>query len=138
MSPGRQVPWASWQEWKQVGDALSSQNRSDQLRALSQVAPAAARVAPIHQSSKRPVGCVGLAPSRNPNVAMRLIGSPGHQSRLVRRTALAALKPGPRYLCTQVQLWRARGKIPLAVDITAVLVELRVRCALPKYVCFSP
>ena len=32
-----------------------------------------------------------------------------------------------KYLCLQLSVWRCRGKVPLAVDVTACLTEINIR-----------
>ena len=42
--------------------------------------------------------------------------------------AIAAFSHFPELVvCVQIRIWRVRGKIPLAADITASLLEMRMR-----------
>ena len=99
MPEGRQVPWLGWQEWERVKSSLFSSDFFDQKAGIGQV-----RLTPAFSNGSFVIigACVACF---RPKVLLLLFRH--------------------RLRCAQVRLWRARSKLPLAVDVTASLVELR-------------
>jgi hypothetical protein len=96
----RVVPWASWSEWASVGGAL--------LGGLSSHCPP-----PAH-------GTDDGADEDNEDGSGHA-GRGGVEARAVADAAAAACGAA----ASRVATWRARGRVPLAVDVTAALAEAR-------------
>ena len=105
MAIGRVVPWSCWQEWTQVYADLFSASSDRRQQALAQVEPSIT-------SMQRPYLADHFADTANLNVAADTL---------------------PMLL--QLSAWRSRGKVPLGVDITALLVEAQLRSVCPRELC---
>jgi len=113
------MPWASWGEWARVGRSLNSalDDAAEGLELLD------GQDAVLCQQAR---GVDWVRPSCSPMPGLPLcLWSSQRQA----HEALASQRVWA-YSCLharQVAAWRSRGRLPLAADITAALVEARLR-----------
>lgn len=94
---GKTVPWICWEEWITVRNWLLSQSREQIARGIRQVLVVCFGEWGLGRMTQK-------QSTRRHAVVLR---------HLLRRT--------PKQ--SQVEAWRARGRVPLGVDITASLLE---------------
>ena len=108
MAIGRVVPWSCWQEWIQAYADLFSESSGRRQQALTQVE--------LPQTT-------GM---QSPHLAYDLpMQPPEHCSSHIFHAS------------AQLSAWRSRGKVPLGVDITALLVEAQLRSVCPGELCLG-
>jgi hypothetical protein len=104
---GRTVPWICWQEWFLVRDWLLSSARADIQRGIQRVRSGLMNV------GSRPGQLLGV---QTPLPA-------AHAAAAAAAANSCCCCCSGRRCTMQVEAWRARGRVPLGVDVTASLLE---------------